>query len=113
MQNTTHNTNTANNIVNFPAQVSRTFDEKIEAFRAQVEAQVRAEFDRKGYTDAVHERSMRVTVKAGRKYTKVDVGDSGRYMVEMDTERIFGIKGYGVVHRGKAYGTLDLSLIHI
>lgn len=43
----------------------------------------------------------------GNKYARVDVGDSGRYMVELDTERIYGIKGYGVIHRGHSYGTLD------
>lgn len=52
--------------------------------------------------------------KEGSKYIKVDVveGDnqshrSGKYMVEVSSGRIFGIKGYGVIHRGKCYGTLD------
>jgi hypothetical protein len=36
----------------------------------------------------------------------VDVGRSGKYMVTEDGE-IFGIKGYGVIHRGHQYGTLD------
>jgi len=52
-----------------------------------------------------------VTVKHGSKYTKVDVGGkhnrSGKYMVENATGRIFGIKAYGVIHRGHSYGTLD------
>lgn len=43
----------------------------------------------------------------GKKYTKIDIGYSGRYMVENETEKIFGIKGYGVVHKGHYYGTLD------
>ncbi len=47
-----------------------------------------------------------VTIKPGRKYTKVDVGTGGRYMVDQDG-RIFGIKAYGVIHRGHQYGTLD------
>lgn len=50
---------------------------------------------------------VRVTVKKGKKYTKVDVGDSGKYMVVNDTGEIFGIKAYGVIHRGHRYGTLD------
>jgi len=47
------------------------------------------------------------TVKPGRKYTKIDVGSSGKYMVENATGRIYGIKAYGVVHLGHQYGTLD------
>lgn len=52
-----------------------------------------------------------VQVKPGKKYTKVDVGPkhniSGKYMVENSTGAIFGIKGYGVVHKGHQYGTLE------
>ncbi len=48
-----------------------------------------------------------VKVKPGKKYTKVDVGRSGKYMVVNDTGEIFGIKAYGVIHRGHAYGTLE------
>ena len=51
--------------------------------------------------DSVH------TIKPGRKYTKVDVGHSGKYMIVNDTGEIFGIKAYGVIHRGKRYGTLE------
>ena len=42
----------------------------------------------------------------GKKYTKVDVGRSGKFMVDAEGN-IFGIKGYCVIHRGKKYGTLD------
>ena len=45
-------------------------------------------------------------VKPGKKYTKVDVGRSGRFMVVNDTGEIFGIKAYGVIHRGHRYGTV-------
>jgi hypothetical protein len=55
----------------------------------------------------------RVNVHPGPKYTRVDVGPehniSGKYMVENATGRIFGIKGYGRVHRGHRYGTLDTT----
>lgn len=46
-------------------------------------------------------------IREGKKYTKVDIGHSGRYMVVNDTGEIFGVKGYGVIHRGHAFGTLD------
>ena len=48
-----------------------------------------------------------VTVKTGKKYTKVDVGRSGKYMVVNETGEIYGIKAYGVIHKGHYYGTLD------
>ena len=34
-------------------------------------------------------------------------GWSGKYMVENSTREIFGIKGYGKVHKGHRYGTLE------
>lgn len=52
-----------------------------------------------------------VEVHEGQKYTRVDVGPrhniSGKYMVDNATGEIFGIKGYGRVHRGHTFGTLD------
>lgn len=45
-------------------------------------------------------------VRPGSKYTKIDVGSSGKFMIDADGN-IYGIKGYGVIHRGKRYGTLD------
>ena len=50
--------------------------------------------------------SSKVNIKHGRKYTKIDLNDSGRYMVDKEGN-IFGIKAYGVIHRGHRYGTLD------
>lgn len=43
----------------------------------------------------------------GKKYARVDVGRSGKYMVEMETGKIYGIKAYGVIHRGHQYGTME------
>ncbi len=51
--------------------------------------------------DSIH------TIKPGKKYTKVDVGPSGKFMIVIETGEIFGIKAYGVIHRGKRYGTLE------
>ena len=55
------------------------------------------------------EASYNTTIKPGKKYTKVDVGHSGRYMIVNDTGEIFGIKGYGVIHRGHYYGNINDS----
>ncbi len=51
--------------------------------------------------------NVKTSIKLGRKYTKVDVGYSGAYMVVNATGEIFGIKAYGVIHKGHCYGTLD------
>ena len=55
-----------------------------------------------------------VEVIPGPKYTKVNVGPerdghvgAGKFMVENATGIIYGIKGYGKVHKGHMYGTLD------
>lgn len=52
------------------------------------------------------ERECAVHIRPGTKYTKVDIGTSGVYMVDAEGH-IYGIKGYGVIHRGHYYGTLD------
>jgi hypothetical protein len=46
----------------------------------------------------------------GKKYTKIDVKlpqQSGRYMVVNETGEIYGIKAYGVIHKGHYFGTLE------
>ena len=48
----------------------------------------------------------KVSIKEGKKYTKIDMCGSGKYMI--DTEgNIFGIKAYGVIHKEHIYGNLD------
>lgn len=83
-----------------------TYEQKLEAFRALVEVHQAERYKEQGF---VHIDPPAVTIKPGRKYTKVDVGSSGKYMVEPegDTAHIWGIKAYGVIHRGHYYGTLD------
>lgn len=51
--------------------------------------------------------AYRASVHFGPKYARVDFDSSGAYMVVNATGEIFGIKGYGVIHRGHQYGTLD------
>lgn len=78
---------------------------KLKAFRAVLEAAQRQRLINEGFEPERHRHDCRV--KMGRKYANVDVGDSGKYMVVLDSGEIFGIKGYGVIHRGHYYGTLD------
>ena len=46
------------------------------------------------------------SVIPGKKYTKVNVGHSGKFMIDA-AGNIFGIKGYGVIHKGHHYGNLE------
>ena len=65
---------------------------------------------RKGYIHLDPDFECAVNVVPGTKYTKVDVGPrnnwSGKFMIDKNGN-IFGIKAYGVIHRGKRYGALD------
>lgn len=73
-----------------------------------LQAGQRAALERSGYTniDTVHFRAWHVWLVEGRKYWNVNVGDSGKYMVDKETGTIYGIKAYGVPHKGHVYGTL-------
>ncbi len=78
---------------------------RLERFRAILEADTVRGLLRKGYDSQIP--AFRCKIKMGRKYCNVDVGPSGKYMVELATSKIYGIKGYGVIHRGYYFGTLD------
>ena len=82
---------------------------KIQEFANKVQEDQKEHFE-KTYPNSEIEfwkNSYTVHVKPGRKYTKVDVGRSGKYMVVNETGEIYGIKGYGVIHKGHYYGTLE------
>ena len=80
-------------------------ESKLEQLRATLEAAQRAALVAGGFNPDYHPHDCRI--KIGRKYANVDVGHSGKYMVELATGTIYGIKGYGVIHRGHCFGTLD------
>jgi len=86
------------------------FDAKLQAFVAKVTADLATYY-------TANFPSLAPSIadpRWGQKYVKVDVVNdggkgqrSGRYMVDVLTGEIFGIKAYGVIHRGHEYGTLD------
>jgi len=47
-----------------------------------------------------------VSVKPGRKYIKIDVGHSGKFMFDTTDGHLYFIKGYGVINRKKDFGYL-------
>jgi hypothetical protein len=86
-----------------------TFTEKLTAFTTLLEAQQTARIIEQGLGCQTNLDNCKVKVKPGKKFTKVDVGTSGKFMVENSTGNIYGIKGYGVIHKGHFYGTLDTT----
>jgi len=87
------------------------FDEKLEAFAALLEQQQRQRYRNQFGTEhpELENAACSTSIKPGKKYSKIDIGTSGKYMVVNETGEIFGIKAYGVIHRGHPYGTLDTT----
>jgi len=82
----------------------------IAPFAALLEQQQREAFTRDypgAYLEERRDSACTVKVSMGKKFARVDIGNSGKYMVDLETGDIYGIKAYGVVHRGHRYGTLE------
>ncbi|HWQ96267.1 MAG TPA: hypothetical protein VN368_02730 [Candidatus Methylomirabilis sp.] len=79
---------------------------KLEALRALFEADQKSEYIRKYGDSESIDHICNTYLKEGKKYTKLDCGSSGRLMITMDGD-IYGIKAYGVIHKGHHYGNLD------
>lgn len=80
--------------------------DKIEIFAERVKKEQQERMYKEGFTDQrVVESATNYRIIPGKKYTKVDIGQSGKFMIE--GEDIYGIKAYGVIHRGHYYGTLN------
>ena len=77
----------------------------IKEFAQILEEQQKQGLIHQGYNPENH--NFKVFVKPGTKYTKIDVGRSGKYMVVNSTGEIYGIKAYGVIHKGHKFGTLN------
>jgi len=81
---------------------------KLKAFAALVEEQQIERLKATGVGCDANIYNSKVSIKPGKKYIKVDVGSSGKFMIDAQGN-IFGIKAYGVIHTGHAYGTLDTT----
>jgi hypothetical protein len=82
---------------------------KILQFAALVQTQTIQRLNENKLACESNLKNAETTVKEGKKFTKVDIGTSGRYMVENETGNIFGIKAYGQVHKGHFYGTVNTT----
>ena len=79
---------------------------KIEIFAQLLELQQVESLHRRKLDCQANLDGVKTTIKPGKKYTKVNVGYSGKYMVEHSTGDIYGIKGYGVINRKHRFGNL-------
>jgi len=52
----------------------------------------------------------KVKIVPGKKYIKIDVGSSGKFMFDTEDGHLYGIKGYGVINRKHNYGYLPAIL---
>ncbi len=82
--------------------------EKVKAFAALVAKETAERLTRLGFDLALHSQSLRVDIIAGTKYVKVNVGGSGKYMIDLDGT-IYGIRSYGQVNKRHNYGNLDTT----
>lgn len=78
----------------------------VHEFAAEIEKQSKIQLMKMDLACEANWKQCETHIHVGRKYTRVDVGSSGRYMIDTDGN-IFGIKAYGVPHKGHRYGTLD------
>ena len=103
------------------AKIAVTFEERLTALAFCVEYQGLADLIKQGYACEANRISRLTKIEFGRTWARVDVGDSGRYMVALvDIPKklikrgdIVGIKGYGVPHLGYRYGSLGTDSICI
>lgn len=47
-----------------------------------------------------------VQIRLGKKYIKIDIGSSGKFMFDIDNGHLYFIKGYGAIDRKKDFGYL-------
>lgn len=78
----------------------------VQEFAEHIEKQSKIQLMKHGLDCEANWKNAETHIHTGRKWTRVDVGSSGRYMIDPQGN-IYGIKAYGVPHLGHSYGTLD------
>ena len=78
----------------------------VQEFAQKVELQRKASLVERKVDCEVNRKNAETHIHYGRKWTRVDVGYSGAYMID-PAGNIYGIKAYGVPNLRHSYGTLD------
>lgn len=84
-----------------------TLEQKLEFFRDKLQKQQIDNLHRINCACEANIKNAECFLKPGKKYTKLDIGTCGKYMIDNDTQIIYGIKAYGQVNKKKTFGTLD------
>lgn len=84
-----------------------TFLEKMNDFTLLITKEKKENLIKSNLACASNMANATAEYKKGTKYYKIIVGGGASFMVDVKTEEIFGVKGYGQVHLGHRYGTLD------
>ena len=79
---------------------------KLQDFANLLEKEQIQRLYQKGLSCQANIDNCKTSIKEGKKYFKIDTAGSGKYMVDREGN-IFGIKGYGIIHKGHCFGTLD------
>lgn len=88
-------------------RISGDYGEQLLALAQKIERETQEKLVKDDLDCLDNLRNAKTYIRIGKKYDKIDIGNSGKLMVERSTGEIFGIKAYGVIHRGHKYGTLD------
>jgi len=48
-----------------------------------------------------------VSVNYGKKYVKIDIGDCGKFILDVENNHLYFIKAYGVINKAKNFGELN------
>lgn len=83
------------------------FQSKISRLALLIEQQQIQELRRHKPVCRTDLRNCKTQTKWGRKYVTIEICFCCRYMIEIATGEIFGIRGHGKVHRDYCFGTLD------
>jgi len=77
----------------------------IKQFAKRVQEGEQASLRKAGMACKVNLDNCITEIKSGRKWTKINVGRAGKFMINPDGY-IFGVKAYGVPNLRHCYGTL-------
>lgn len=88
-------------------RINGDYGEQLLALAQKIETETQARLVKDDLGCQANLDNAITSIKIGKKYDKIDIGGSGKLMIERSTGEIFGIKAYGQIHRGHKFGTLD------
>ena len=84
-----------------------TFEEKVQTFAKRLEDETIKRLHDRNLDCEPNINNSRVNTKWGNKYIKVDNATSGRFMIDIKTGDIYGIRAYGQINKKHHFGNLD------